>query len=65
VPNWVVLAPATHDGSRGGIAPEAFGVVDVFLVSQTAGEGLTQQGYQAVLGVLSGAGVVQGDRGRA
>src|SRR5262249_59323232 len=61
----VVLGPASYDGSHGGIETEAFGVVDIFIACQAAVDRLTQHGEQAVLGVLSGAGLVQAGRGRA
>lgn len=55
----LVLGPATDHGSQGGIETEAFGVVDILVASQSAVEGLAEEGQQAVLGVLSGAGIVQ------
>ena len=55
----VVLGPAADHGPHGGIEAEAFGVVDILVAGQPAVDRLAQQGAQAVLGVLSGAGVVQ------
>jgi hypothetical protein len=58
----VVLGPATHHGPQRGIEAEALGVLDVFIACQPAVDRLPQQGEQAVLGVLPGAGVVHAAR---
>src|SRR6516162_2019333 len=58
----VVLGSAAHDGSHDGIEAEAFGVVDILIAGQAAVDRLAQQSCQAVLGVLSGARVVQAGR---
>ena len=61
---WLVLGAATDHGPHGGIEAEAFGVVDILVAGQSAVDRLAQEGEQAVLGVLSGAGVVQAGRRR-
>ena len=57
-----VLGPAADHGPQGGIEAEAFGVVDILVAGQPAVDRLAEEGEQAVLRVLSGAGVVQAGR---
>jgi hypothetical protein len=55
----LILGAGTGHGPQGGIEAEALGVIDILVARQATVEGLAGQSQQAVLGVLSGAGLVQ------
>src|SRR5262249_41610135 len=55
----LILGAATDHGPQGGIEAEALGIIDILVARQATVEGLAEQSQQAVLGVLSGAGLVQ------